>query len=236
MFKDALAHSTAKYKFVISSVSMQQAYVFPYDRWEGYAAERNEILNFIRDNHIQNVIFLTTDEHLNMMNDVFIDHFTSPTPIAYEFITGPVAALTDENNILKIFGPIVGPQAVKAKQNILNLIVGVDCSNLNTFSYGSVDVNSRTGIAKVALKDENGRTIRDETNQNVACTKTFGTESSMGSSPTTTTNNDDTPKSTINSLEGLLQHEQKNLTNNIYNQQEEARQVDRNPSGEEEGN
>ena len=89
MFKDALAHSTAKYKFVISSVSMQQAYIFPYDRWEGYSAERNEILNFIRDNHIQNVIFLTTDEHLNMMNDVFLDRFTNPTPIAYEFITGP---------------------------------------------------------------------------------------------------------------------------------------------------
>jgi hypothetical protein len=34
----------------------------------------------------------------------------------------------------------------------------------------------------------------------------------------------------------LLQHEQKNRTDNIYNQQEEARQVDRNPSGEEEGN
>jgi alkaline phosphatase D len=194
MFKDALAHSTANYKFVISSVSMQQAYVFPYDRWEGYAAERNEILNFIRDNHIQNVIFLTTDEHLNMMNDVFIDRFTNPTPIAYEFITGPIAALTDENNILKIFGPIVGPQAVKAKQDILNLVVGVDCSNLNAFSYGSVDVNSKTGIAKVTLKDENGRTITDETNQNVACTKTFGTESSMGSSSTSTTQNLDTPK------------------------------------------
>ena len=93
MFKDALAHSTAKYKFVISSVSMQQAYIFPYDRWEGYSAERNEILNFIRDNHIQNVIFLTTDEHLNMMNDVFIDRFTNPTPIAYEFITGPIARI-----------------------------------------------------------------------------------------------------------------------------------------------
>lgn len=195
MFKDALAHSTAKYKFVISSVSMQQAYIFPYDRWEGYSAERNEILNFIRDNHIQNVIFLTTDEHLNMMNDVFIDRFTNPTPIAYEFITGPIAPLTDENNILKIF-PVQGPQAVKAKQDILNLVVGVDCSNLNAFSYGSVDINSKTGVANVTLKDESGRTIRDETNQNIACTKTFGTESSTSSSPTSTTQNLDTPKST----------------------------------------
>ncbi|MFZ0329573.1 MAG: alkaline phosphatase D family protein [Nitrososphaeraceae archaeon] len=230
MFKDALAHSTAKYKFVISSVSMQQAYIFPYDRWEGYSAERNEILNFIRDNHIQNVIFLTTDEHLNMMNDVFIDRFTNPTPIAYEFITGPIAALTDENNILKIF-PVQGPQAVKAKQDILNLVVGVDCSNLNAFSYGSVDINSKTGVANVTLKDESGRTIRDETNQNIACTKTFGTESSTSSSPTSTTQNLDTPKSTTNSIEGLLQQQQKNRTEGMFLQQEEARQMDRNFPG-----
>jgi len=223
MLKDALAHSTAKYKFVISSVSMQQAYILPYDGWEGYAAERNEILNFIRDNHIQNVIFLTTDEHLNMMNDVYIDRFTNPTPVAYEFITGPVAALSDENNILKTFGPVIGPQAVKAKQDILNLVVGVDCSNLNTFSYGSVDVDSKTGIAKVTLKDENGMTVRDETNQNVTCTKTFNTQSSTGSSPITTTDNTDTSKNTTNSLEKLLQQEQKNRIDNIYHQQEEAR-------------
>ena len=101
--------------------------------------------------------------------------------------------MTDENNILKIF-PVQGPQAVKAKQDILNLVVGVDCSNLNAFSYGSVDINSKTGVANVTLKDESGRTIRDETNQNIACTKTFGTESSTSSSPTSTTQNLDTPK------------------------------------------
>ena len=172
MFTDDLMHSTAKYKFVISSVPMQQTYLLPYDGWEGYASEREEILNFIRDNHIGNVIFLTTDEHLNLMNEVFVDRFTDPTPIAYEFITGPVAALTDEKNLLQIFGPNVGPVAVEAKQNILNL-VGADCRNLDVFSYGSVGINSKTGIAEVTLKDENGNTIKDQLNQQVSCTKSF---------------------------------------------------------------
>jgi hypothetical protein len=34
----------------------------------------------------------------------------------------------------------------------------------------------------------------------------------------------------------LLQQEQKNRTDNIYHQQEEARQMDRNFPGQEEGN
>ena len=174
MFKEALAHSTAKYKFVISSVSMQQLYVLPYEGWEGYAAERKEILNFIQDNHIENVIFLTTDQHINTMNEVSIDHFTNLKPIAFEFITGPIAALTDEQRILKVFGPDRGPLAIKAKQDLLETVVGVDCLNLNEFSYGSVDVNSRTGMAKVTLKDDTGKTIHDQLNPQISCTKTFG--------------------------------------------------------------
>lgn len=181
MFKNALAHSTAKFKFVISSVSMQQTYILPYEGWEGYAAERKEILNFIRDNNIKNVIFLATDLHLNVMNDVFIDRFADPTPMAYEFITGPIAALTDENRILRAF-PNAGQDAVKAKQNIFSLL-SVDCRNLNEFSYGSVDVNSKTGLAKVTLKDEDGKVIKDQLNPETKCTKTFGTSASANSQP-----------------------------------------------------
>ena len=87
MFEEALLNSEAKHKFVITSVPMQQIYVLPYDNWEGYAAERKEILNFIRDNNIQNVTFLTATLHMNLMNQVFIDRFTDPAPIAYEFVT-----------------------------------------------------------------------------------------------------------------------------------------------------
>jgi phosphodiesterase/alkaline phosphatase D-like protein len=48
----------------------------PYDRWEGYGAERTEMLEFIRnpdgntmtDDHITNVIFLSTDIHAAIYN------------------------------------------------------------------------------------------------------------------------------------------------------------------------
>jgi hypothetical protein len=48
----------------------------PYDRWEGYAAERTEMLEFIRnpdgntmtDDHLKNVVFLSTDIHAAIYN------------------------------------------------------------------------------------------------------------------------------------------------------------------------
>src|SRR6266498_2776799 len=73
--KGALLNSTAKFKFVINGDPIQQFWALPYDRWEGYAAERNELLNFIKDNNISNVVFLTTDSHASYQNEVFRDRF-----------------------------------------------------------------------------------------------------------------------------------------------------------------
>ena len=155
LFKDALLNSKAKFKFVATSVSIQQTFAFPYDSWEGYGAERSEILNFIRDNGIKNVIFLTTDLHLNLMNEVFIDCFTDPTPIGYEIITGPIGAETDKSRILRTFGP-AGPLFVQARENLLTL-AGADCRNLDSLSYGSVSFSKVAGVTKITLKDEKGK-------------------------------------------------------------------------------
>jgi phosphodiesterase/alkaline phosphatase D-like protein len=168
MFEEALLNSEAKYKFVITSVPIQQIYALPYDNWEGYAAERKEILNFIRDNNIQNVTFLTATLHLNLMNQIFIDRFTDPAPIAYEFITGPIAQTTEQQRILQSFGP----NALNAFQGILNL-VGADCRELDAYSYGSVQVDSKTGTATITLKDQDGNIIHDQLNPAITCTKTF---------------------------------------------------------------
>ena len=186
MFKEALINSEAKYKFVITSVPIQQIYALPYDNWEGYAAERKEILNFIRDNNIQNVTFLTSTLHLNLMNQVFIDRFTDPTPIAYEFITGPIAQLTDQQLTLQFFGPNVGSAVLNAFHGILNL-VGADCHNLDVYSYGSVQVDSTRGTATITLKDENGNIIHDQLNPTITCTKTFETAPLSSSKVTATT-------------------------------------------------
>jgi hypothetical protein len=48
----------------------------PGDRFVGYAAERTQLLRFIDDNHIQNVVFVAGDSHwLSVNNLTYQDHF-----------------------------------------------------------------------------------------------------------------------------------------------------------------
>jgi len=173
LFKDALLNSKAKFKFVVTSVSIQQTFVLPYDSWEGYAAERSEILNFIRDNEIKNVIFLTADLHLNLMNDVYIDLFTDPKPISYEVVTGPIGAETDQARILRTSGPL-GPSFVELRKHLFDDAGGAECHNIDSYSYGSASFSRFSGTVTITLKDQNGNTIHDELNPSKECTKSFG--------------------------------------------------------------
>jgi alkaline phosphatase D len=62
--KDGLRNSTAKWKFVISSVPWNPtAKPRPPDAWASYQTERNELLDYIDDNNIEGVIFFSGDLH-----------------------------------------------------------------------------------------------------------------------------------------------------------------------------
>ena len=74
------------------------------DRFEGYAAERNEILQFIDENNIDNVVFMAGDFHGTIVNN--LTYQTAPdgeqiATNAFEVVTGP-AAFNDG-----LFGPTV---------------------------------------------------------------------------------------------------------------------------------
>jgi alkaline phosphatase D len=78
---DGLARSEAAIKIVASTVTLRYA---GRDSWEGYDRERDEILRAVRDQRIQNVIFLAADVHYAAL----IQH---PEGV-YEAISGPLAA------------------------------------------------------------------------------------------------------------------------------------------------
>lgn len=166
--KNRLLHSEAKFKLIVNEVAMQQLYVIPYDHWEGYGAERTEILEFIRDNHLENVIFLTTDLHTNIMNEVFIDRLSDPESIAYEAITGPVATVTFAEGVEQL----LGPAGVTALNEILNFL-GANCRNNDTDSYGMFEYNAETGEALLTLKDSSGAVVLDEL-FDTPCQESFG--------------------------------------------------------------
>ena len=78
---DGLQRSGATIKIVASSVALRYA---SRDSWVGFARERDEILRFIRDHQIRNVLFLAADVHYAAL----IQH---PEGL-HEAIAGPLAA------------------------------------------------------------------------------------------------------------------------------------------------
>jgi alkaline phosphatase D len=187
-FKAALKNSDAKWKIVISELGIQPFFANIYDRWEGYGAERKEVLDFIRDNGIKNVIFLTTDNHANLVNQVFVDRFENcptppgptptcaetnpPTTIANELITGPIATFTLDKEIRRAF-PTLGAIAVFAFNSVLD-IAGLDCRNIDIYSYGVVRENAAAGTASVDLKDSAGSPVPNLGPSGLPCSKVFG--------------------------------------------------------------
>ncbi|MBE9212788.1 phytase [Plectonema cf. radiosum LEGE 06105] len=81
------------------------------DRFEGYAAERTEILKFIDDNDIDNVVFMAGDFHGTIVNNLTYQTAPGTEQIAtnaFEIVTGP-AAFNDG-----LFGPTVANIATAA--------------------------------------------------------------------------------------------------------------------------
>jgi phosphodiesterase/alkaline phosphatase D-like protein/predicted AlkP superfamily pyrophosphatase or phosphodiesterase len=80
------------------------------DRFEGYAAERTEILKYVNDNNISNVVFVAADFHGTLVNNLTYQTAPGQAQIAtsaFEIVTGSVA-------YDKPFGPTVAELAAQA--------------------------------------------------------------------------------------------------------------------------
>ena len=151
-----LLRSTATWKIVVNEVPIAELFGDPYDRWEGYAAERKEILDFLADWGVRNVVFLTGDLHANIIVDVRQSVFTDPTPRAKEFIAGPVAEDTLFEELVGLLG---SEEAANGFVGLLTSLTAPDCIEPNAFAYGLVDVDAATKQLTVTLKDGNGTAI-----------------------------------------------------------------------------
>jgi alkaline phosphatase D len=154
--------STATFKVIVNETPLMQLFALPYDRWEGYAAERQKVVEALRG--IRNVVVLTTDTHANLAGDVRLQTFTPSGAVATgitEVITGPVATRTyakevDEVLGRKGIGELVGAVFFKPQPPAG---LGLSCVSLDTYSYAQVTV---TGTRlTVRLKDSKGEAVRD---------------------------------------------------------------------------
>ncbi len=162
-FEGAIKRSTATFKVIMNEVPIQQFYALPYDRWEGYAAERTQLLTYLKEN-VKNAVFLTTDVHANMVNDARLQTLESGGPVnsgVTEVTTGPIATKTYAG---EIDGTVGSPSAATLIRTLfLNAPppsgVGMQCSGLDQFSYAQVKV-TKTALT-VQLKDIEGNPVQN---------------------------------------------------------------------------
>lgn len=117
--QDGLANSTRRWKFLLSEVMVQQFLLTNFDRgsrrltdqlfpqareitpglflnldaWDGYPAERTQLLEFIRDRNIDNVVVCTGDIHNCYAGELRPDFQNLNQPsVGVEVVTGSVSS------------------------------------------------------------------------------------------------------------------------------------------------
>jgi phosphodiesterase/alkaline phosphatase D-like protein len=164
-FTNAVKASKAKFKVIMNETPIQQFYALPYDRWEGYEAERQKLLRFLQAN-VKNVVFLTTDTHGNLYNDARLSTFpeeggTVNSGIT-EMVTGPVATMTFAKEIDGTVGRQGAGDLITSaffKQPPPNG-PGMQCAATDVYSYTEVKVTS--SAVTLTPKDLNGQPVHEK--------------------------------------------------------------------------
>ena len=95
--KDTLRASTARFKLILNSVPINDysdmfGVAFVEDRWQGYPAQRAEILQFIVDEAIQGVLWIAGDVHHAMICSVDLPGSGGPGEHQWEIACGPAGS------------------------------------------------------------------------------------------------------------------------------------------------
>lgn len=128
--KDGLTSSTARWKLVGNSVMISRldvatlpawllgplaallgipsnGFAFSNDQWDGYNADRDELVAHLRAHNTRDVVFLTGDIHTSWANEL-VTRTTVTDPAAAEFVV-PSVTSDNVNDIIGVPAGIVGP-------------------------------------------------------------------------------------------------------------------------------
>jgi alkaline phosphatase D len=166
--KEALAASTATWKVIASDMPLG---AIVYDNWnqkagaeavalrDGPAAGREleiaELLTFIRNRDVRNVVWLTADLHYTAAHhyDPARARYQAFAPF-WEFVSGPLNAGTFGPNALD---DTFGPELRFARTPDAGKVNLPPSAGMQFF--GQVDIDGKTGEFRVQLKDIDGRSL-----------------------------------------------------------------------------
>jgi alkaline phosphatase D len=161
-FLRQIKRSDARFKVIVNELPIQQYYVLPYDRWEGYEAERRLVLRELQS--VRNVVFLTTDVHATLVNDARFQTLEPGGPRDSGILDVTVGSAATANLTLEIDDEIGAPGTGALVDTAFFTPqppagVGMRCSILDQFSYGEVRVTANR--LTITPKGIDGRPQRD---------------------------------------------------------------------------
>lgn len=133
--KNSLRYSTAPFKFVVIGSQVLNKYS-NYDKMLDFPAEHQELLNFIADNKIEGVLFLTGDRH----HSEVIKMERPGTYTLYDLTVSPLTS-----GVSKFSGP--------EKNNPLR-VVGVEAQNYGRFSFTGPKGQRKLQVEFLGIKGE----------------------------------------------------------------------------------
>jgi phosphodiesterase/alkaline phosphatase D-like protein len=158
-----IKRSKARFKVIMNELGIQQYYLNLYDRWEGFEADRQRVLNGLQG--VKNVIFLTTDVHATLVNDARFQTLESGGPRnsgILDVTVGPAATLNFKLEIDQATGG--SGNGAAADPAFFTPPppdgVGMRCSVTDKFSYGQVRVTGNR--LTVTPKGIDGKPLMDD--------------------------------------------------------------------------
>nr|WP_314173017.1 alkaline phosphatase D family protein [Streptomyces sp. DSM 40971] len=131
------------------------------DQWDGYTDDRRELLEHLRDQRIDNTVFLTGDIHMAFANDVPVKAATYPedAPVATEFVVTSVTSdnLDDVIHVAPDTVSSVAEAAIKAANGHVRWL------DMDSHGYGVLDVDAeRAHMDYFVLSDKEDKGATSE--------------------------------------------------------------------------
>ena len=139
--KQGLKSSPCHFKVLLNSVpitKMPPLWLAQKDRWQGYGKQRDELLDYITNNSIKNVWFISGDFHVGSVGRV---ETTGARSKIWEVLAGPGGNGPNPLWLLALGGPIIREQIFPAKQ--FPHFSGVFAATLMTFDPAKDAVHIR---------------------------------------------------------------------------------------------
>jgi alkaline phosphatase D len=112
------------------------------DAWDGYPSERNELMGFLKENEIRNVVSLSGDHHAHFVGLVHDDHDASEQiPVLADFAAAGISSGSQFALIAGAIESAVPPSLASVVEPVLKLIV-YDATALGGEQKAVVNLNT----------------------------------------------------------------------------------------------